>query len=91
MKDAEAEFLEAIGMNKEQYDKIPNFRVKTAKGDKIKLILRSKLEPVHTYGDLAMVTISMEDFVYMAEHFQHIVDIITKRQKSTNNSHHQAD
>lgn len=91
MKNAEAEFLEAIGMNKEQYDKIPNFKVTPGKGDKIKLILRSKLGPVHAYGDLAMVTISMEDFMYMAEHFQHIVDIMTKGKKSTNHSPHHAD
>ena len=53
MKESEIEFFKALGLSKQQLDRTPDFMVETGK-DKIRLMLRSTLEPGITFGEWVM-------------------------------------
>ena len=78
MKESEIEFFKALGLSKQQLSKSPDFMVKTSK-DKIRLMLRSTLEPGMTLGEWVTITISPQEFLRMVQHFQAIVEDATKK------------
>jgi len=80
MQEREEEFLAALGLSMKQLNEMPNFFVRTMK-DKVRLTLRSKLEPILKYADWVSITISPEDFINMSHHFQAIVDDQTKKRQ----------
>lgn len=57
MEDAEAQFLKAMGIAQRQLGRLPDFMVKTER-DRVRLALRSKLEPIITFGEWTVATIS---------------------------------
>ena len=72
------EFFKALGLSKQQFDRTPDFMVKTEK-DKIRLMLRSTIEPGITFGEWVTITISPREFLQMTQHFQSVVEDATKR------------
>lgn len=73
----EEQFLYALGLSQKQFKTMPDFFVKTEK-EKIRLTFRSKLEPVLRYGDWVSITITPQDFLNMANHFNVIITDATK-------------
>ena len=80
MEEREEEFLAAVGLSMNQLKKMPDFFVRTGR-DKVRLTLRSKLEPVMRYADWVSVTVSPKDFVYMCHHLPRILEDLQKNQK----------
>ena len=82
MKDVEATFLSAIASLQQQGRKIPNFMILQDKG-RFRIALRSTQEPVITFGDWAVTTISPREFVIMAKSSQAILDKLEKESKQS--------
>ncbi len=80
MEDEELKFLKMIGMAKKDIGKVPDFMVKAEKG-KVTVVMRSKLEELKTFGQWAVVTISPQDFVNMANNFQAMLLDLKRRGK----------
>ena len=66
MKDPETEFIEALGLAKEQLSDLPDFMVRTYKDEKIvRIAFRNKIEsPIH-FSEWTIVTVSRKDFTHV--------------------------
>jgi len=73
MKDVEAEFLSAIASLQKQGRKVAPFMVLQDKG-RFRVALRSTQEPVITFGDWTVATISPREFVMMTKISKAIID-----------------
>ncbi len=74
MKDPELEFIEEMGISKDDLENIPDFMVRTFQGeDKVQMVFRSSVEPAKYYGDRTMITISRQDFKEMVYNLTHIL------------------
>ena len=66
MKDPETEFIEALGLAKEQLAELPDFMARTYKGeDKVRIAFRSTIEPSIHFGEWTVVTLSRQEFIHM--------------------------
>jgi hypothetical protein len=63
MQAGEEQFLTTLGLSVKQFNKMPNFFIKTLKEGKVRLTFRSKFEPIIRYGDCISFVVSSEDFV----------------------------
>jgi hypothetical protein len=70
--DDELAFLKAIGLSKRELQKNPDFMVKPSK-DKVSIAICSKLEPLSTFGEYALITLSPQDFFRLSTSFQAII------------------
>ena len=78
MDEAELQFIQALGISRQQLGELPDFMVRTEKG-KVRLALRSKLERIITFHDWAIITISPRDFVNMSKSISGILDDLQKK------------
>ncbi|MFC1938360.1 hypothetical protein ACFLWH_01725 [Chloroflexota bacterium] len=72
-EDLEQFILKGMAKAQRKMGWLPNFMVKTEPPDRTRLIFKNTIEPPISFGDLTVITVSIEEFESMCEEFPRIL------------------